>query len=198
MCKGWNNINNYNSAVNGRIWICWNPKRVRVKLVVEHEHVMMCEVLDVYSGNSQLLIVVYALNTMVNRKILWEFVTRCLQNALCPVLIGGDFNAIISSEDRYQGNIIHSGDVEIFKTVFKRMISKKLEQLAHSLLGPIIKQVLREFVEILIVVLLMSNGYLNFLTWLWRDLKGMCLIIALSFYVLKIVLPRKESSNFTM
>lgn len=38
--------------------------------------------------------------------------SRSLQNATGPVLISGDFNAILSSEDRYQGNTIHCTDVD--------------------------------------------------------------------------------------
>lgn len=100
ICKGWDHINNYNSAGNGRIWINWNPKRIQVRFIAEHEQALLCEIFHVQSGQTQVLLAVYALNTIEQRKQMWEFVVQQLSTADYPVLMGGDFNAILSVEDR--------------------------------------------------------------------------------------------------
>lgn len=112
--KGWNHINNYTSAENGRIWLNWNPQRVQIRWMAEHEQAIMCEMQDIQSGKIQVLIVVYALNTIEHRKQLWEFICQQVAAADYPVLVGGDFNAILSVEDRYQGNVVHRMEVEDF------------------------------------------------------------------------------------
>lgn len=69
--RSWDSVANYGVAVNGRVWICWNPRTVQVKLVEEHEQALHCEILDIRSGQVQHMIGVYALNTSEQRKDLW-------------------------------------------------------------------------------------------------------------------------------
>lgn len=40
ICKGWEGFSNYSTAVNGRIWVLWNPMIVKVSKVAEHEQAM--------------------------------------------------------------------------------------------------------------------------------------------------------------
>lgn len=110
--RGWEHINNYASAVNGRVWVNWNPRSVQVSII--EEQAILCEVLDIQTGGSQLLMAVYALNTVEHGKPLWEFISRTLHSLHRPILIGGDFNAILSSTDRYQGHLVQLMEVEDF------------------------------------------------------------------------------------
>lgn len=68
--KGWDSITNYYVVVNGRIWCMWNPRKVLVRKVEEHEQAILCEVFDVLSGTSQHVLAIYALNTHDQRKAL--------------------------------------------------------------------------------------------------------------------------------
>lgn len=46
------------------------------------------------------MIAIYALNTVDQRKSLWEFVGRKMDQVHYPLLVGGDFNVILSMDDR--------------------------------------------------------------------------------------------------
>lgn len=61
------------------------------------------------------LIAVYALNTIEQRKQLWSFLSQQIQNTNLPVLVGGDFNVVLSIEDRYQGNVVQMVEIEDFQ-----------------------------------------------------------------------------------
>lgn len=102
ICRGWEFVNNYSTAVNGRIWVCWNPKMVQVTLLRQHEQAIVCQVLDIHSGRVQQVMAIYALNTTEQRKDLWKFIEDVLGNGAEATLLGGDFNAILRAEDRYQ------------------------------------------------------------------------------------------------
>lgn len=71
--RGWQYINNYEFAVNGRVWVLWDPRRVYVNWVQGHEQAICCEIMDVETGRSQYFIAVYTCNTGEQRKRLWEF-----------------------------------------------------------------------------------------------------------------------------
>lgn len=68
-----------------------------------------------YSGRSQQFIAIYALNTNEHRMRLWEFLERKCQHSQEPLVMGGDFNAILSCDDRFQGNPITHSDIEDFE-----------------------------------------------------------------------------------
>lgn len=118
ICRSWSSINNYRRAENGRIWILWNPKKVQITMLEDHEQEIHCELLDTHSGKGNQLIVVYALNTSSQRKGLWEFITSRTQSNQAPLIIGGDFNAVLQVEDRFQGSTVTSADVDEFQQCF--------------------------------------------------------------------------------
>lgn len=115
ICRGWNAVNNYGFANNGRIWVSWNPRKVVIKEVQGHEQALVCEVVDVFTGLSQILVAVYASNTHDQRKRLWEFLKVHCRKRQEAMLIGGDFNAILKCEDRLNGNHVQQKDLEDFQ-----------------------------------------------------------------------------------
>lgn len=145
MCRRWKHISNYNSAVNGRVWINWNPRKVHVQYIAEHEHALLCELLQVRTGKSFLLLAVYALNTNDQRKSLWEFLNQKIVGSQLPILVGGDFNAILSIEDRYQ---VMRYIVQMWRTffnVFRLVVYKKSELLGLTSHGQITKKELTRY-----------------------------------------------------
>lgn len=88
--------------------------------------------MDVKTGKSQLIVVVYALNTIEHRKPLWEFIDRCLQNQSRPVLLGGDFNAILNLEDRFQGNPVQNIEVVDFQACLERNILQEVRAIGPT------------------------------------------------------------------
>lgn len=112
----WNSLNNYDYAVNGRIWIMWDPKKVSVRLVEGHEQAVCCELLDVESGLSQYFVAVYACNTGERRKSLWEFLRHLCGTIQGPILCGGDFNVVLQRCDRERGAIVTVAEIEEFRS----------------------------------------------------------------------------------
>lgn len=47
--------------------------------------------------------------------MLWSFVSRIVPHIQYPLLVGGDFNVVLSCEDRMQGNPMTLADVEDFQ-----------------------------------------------------------------------------------
>lgn len=115
ICRGWQLFHNYDSARNERIWCCLNPKSVKLRVLDEHEQALQCEIVDVYTGRVQQFIAIYALNTPEQRISLWGFIEGKYQQAQGPLVMGGDFNAILSSDDRFQGNPVTQSDIEDFQ-----------------------------------------------------------------------------------
>lgn len=77
--------------------------------------------------STQLVVAVYALNTVENRKPLWDFISRAMQHMQKLVLIGGDYNAILSAEDRFQGSIVHAAEVEDFQACIEANDLKEIK-----------------------------------------------------------------------
>lgn len=114
MCRGWDSAHNYDSAVNGRIWLCWKPTVASVRVIEEHEQAIHYELLDMQTGLSQQVIAVYALNNIEQRKQLWTFIRRKSGNNSRPLLAGGDFNTVLCAGDRLQGQPVTAAEIKDF------------------------------------------------------------------------------------
>lgn len=161
ICSGWESCQNYSSAINGRIWCCWNPRTVRVTYLEEHEQALHCEVLDVSTGRGQHLIALYAQYTHEQRKHLWGFLKRMIPHIHQPLLIGGDFNVVFIVSDQFQGNIVTESVIIGFQQCIQQMSWWRSELLAHSTHGQTIRKGSIESILILIECLLILNGYLS-------------------------------------
>lgn len=75
---------------------------------------MFCEILDIFFGKIHQFLAVYAKNTQEQRKALWSFVTQKFQEVQYPLIMGGDFNVVLSVEDREQGNLVTQADIMEF------------------------------------------------------------------------------------
>lgn len=104
-----------------------------------HEQVVLCDIMDVQTGKQQKFIAMYALNPSKQRKRSWEFVGRHCMNTQEPVLIGGDFNALLSSTDKFQGNHVTSVDVEDFQHCLQVTEMQEARLLVQHIPGQIIR-----------------------------------------------------------
>lgn len=55
--------------------------------------------------------VVYGYNTIEQRKLLWDNLTEVAQGITKPLLIDGDFNSILYTQDRLHGCIVNSEEI---------------------------------------------------------------------------------------
>lgn len=113
--KGWSVIHNYTHAPNGRIWVAWNIRTVNVVLVSTCAQGICCQVTDLCTSESFYFIAVYAYNTLDERKGLWDFMTAICSQITSPMCFGGDFNTVLLSDDRKNGNPVTQGEVKDFE-----------------------------------------------------------------------------------
>ncbi|KAK4729874.1 hypothetical protein R3W88_022862 [Solanum pinnatisectum] len=93
IAPGWGILNNYNATSNGRIWVIWDENRYEIKVISSTAQVLHCLIKDRIKGQQKVLIVVYA----------------------------GDFNAILSPQDRRAGASISLNDVKDFAACIQSM-----------------------------------------------------------------------------
>lgn len=105
---------NYDSHYNGRIWLGWDPSRWNVlPLVTEAQHIS-CKVTNLASNHSFYVSFVYAYNTHIDRRPLWDSLLN-FQHSIADVtempawILLGDFNACINLDEM-------SGTSTIFNT----------------------------------------------------------------------------------
>ncbi|XP_020262884.1 uncharacterized protein LOC109838865 [Asparagus officinalis] len=97
----WNS--NVQEAKNCRIWILWDNDIINVHIIKSSEQFLTCSIESKDGKISCFCTIVYALNQQINRRSLWNDLLEFKHNVNCPWLIGGDFNSIISSEEKIGG-----------------------------------------------------------------------------------------------
>lgn len=70
----------YNSSPNSRIWVCWKPQQVMVRIISSYPQVVHCYVEDKYSRFACHTTYIYGYNTIEGRKQIWEKLKRISNN----------------------------------------------------------------------------------------------------------------------
>lgn len=96
---GWECINNYYHAVNGIIWLAWNPLIVQAKHMTSSDQCIHVELNHITEGLKTELTVVYASNSATERKKLWAYLKDFSHTVKNPWLLMGDFNEVASMEE---------------------------------------------------------------------------------------------------
>jgi len=94
---------NYDFAENGRIWVVWDPA-VSVICFYKSAQIMLCGVYDPATNESFSVAFVYAFNTQVQRRELWEEISSIAQISPARgalLMIMGDFNQIIYASEHF-------------------------------------------------------------------------------------------------
>lgn len=100
---GWRCEYNYGHFANGRIWVVWDPA-ISVICFYKSAQIMLCGVYNPATLESFSVAFVYAFNTVVERRALWEELSFISQNSPAnsrPLLALGDFNQIITANEHY-------------------------------------------------------------------------------------------------
>ncbi|XP_062113168.1 uncharacterized protein LOC133824305 [Humulus lupulus] len=105
MFRGWCLSHNLAHHYNGRILIAWNPLSFEVDIKGSSSQFMHCE-LKPKGGDWFALSVVYVVNDSKGREHLLKDLVHLAVEMHLPWIVGGDFNAVLSAEDRldYRGN----------------------------------------------------------------------------------------------
>ena len=129
---GWNWINNYSSAYNGRIWLLWEDQ-IQVSQIDSTAQCITCSV--TMEPSQFYLTVVYGYNEGTTRRRLWSKLSW-LHGSLSqsPWMLAGDFNitADLSESSNFNGSQGLSNDMKEFKDVVQ-----KVAVFDHPFTGPL-------------------------------------------------------------
>lgn len=117
----WEGINNYQYAQNGRVWVLWDPRWYSVKLIKAGAQYVHYQLTDNLGKIDCLITVVYGHNTIEQRRALWSDIHNLAANITTPWLIGGDFNAVLYSQDRLMGNPITYAETQDFASCIQTL-----------------------------------------------------------------------------
>ncbi|XP_019246270.1 PREDICTED: uncharacterized protein LOC109225918 [Nicotiana attenuata] len=112
IAKNWGMVHNYEQASNGRIWIMFDTNIWQVEALHTDAQFIHC---NITSTNVKCaMTVVYGFNSIELRKGMWQKLRRVAQSVKQAWLIWGDFNAILSVQDRISRHEVTMAEIQDF------------------------------------------------------------------------------------
>ena len=111
--KAWKFVCNAESAAYARIIVFWNPETVKVDMLqfsAQGIHVKVTSLVQQFYFTATFI---YGYNTIAARRDLWENLRRWGPDA--PWLLLGDFNSILSQEDKHNGELVSTYETSDFR-----------------------------------------------------------------------------------
>ena len=100
---------------SGGIWVLWNSDEVEVTQLAKTEQEIHVEVKVRPSNLSWVLSSIYASPRLEERKLLWKNLSSVALLHRLPWLMMGDFNELLSCNDKLGGNPLNPRRVQMFK-----------------------------------------------------------------------------------
>ena len=100
---GWRMADNFSHHPNGRILIVWKEDLVQLDVVQTTDQAIHCLTTCKSSAVTFYISFIYAFNTPVGRRPLWHNLHRFSYASQNPWIFLGDFNNVLSSEERING-----------------------------------------------------------------------------------------------
>ncbi|XP_012849562.1 PREDICTED: uncharacterized protein LOC105969349, partial [Erythranthe guttata] len=98
-------VHNLDSHQGGRILILWNKDTVDLEVKSSHAQVIHCLIQCKITGQKLHCSMVYGLYSVRSRRELWDSIENYGENMTEPWLVMGDFNCVMSPEEKTGGNI---------------------------------------------------------------------------------------------
>ncbi|KAG5613919.1 hypothetical protein H5410_013743 [Solanum commersonii] len=114
VAQGWKWEANYEHSDKGIIWLIWDPQLIECITLNKAEQYIHGRVVVKRNNMKFQLVVAYGLHTIHTRLKLWEDLRGISTRTQKPMICIGDFNAILSSEDRQLGNPFQKGEIRDF------------------------------------------------------------------------------------
>ncbi|XP_021861555.1 uncharacterized protein [Spinacia oleracea] len=111
----WSWVDNYVCSPRGRIWIGWLHNDISLQVIDRVEYGIHCLV---NSKNGKLIAhitVVYGLHTVEDRVPMWRYLEGLANAMTGPWCVIGDFNAVLNSADRSNGNPVTIRETKDFE-----------------------------------------------------------------------------------
>ncbi|XP_020266987.1 uncharacterized protein LOC109842532 [Asparagus officinalis] len=115
IAKDWNCITNTGYASKIRIMILWDPNVLDINFENFSAQQITCTVKSLDGSFNSVISTIYGLNHIEGRKDLWNEL-RIIQNSIgnSPWLLCGDFNSIISNDEKLGGSLLTEADFKDF------------------------------------------------------------------------------------
>ncbi|XP_058776813.1 uncharacterized protein LOC131651162 [Vicia villosa] len=113
----WDWIDNYDYHPNGRIWVMWKHKELKVKIQTKGDQFIHCELSDNYGHKLCLITFIYAHNQLMERKKLWKEIKDLANNVHDQWIVMGDFNNVLNSTNQIGGNPVHGAEFEYLEAM---------------------------------------------------------------------------------
>ena len=98
--KNWRVAENFQHNPNGRILIIWQEDRVDLEIMEITNQTIHCLATCKSTSIKFSISFIYAFNTIVGRRPLWENLHNFNASLEHPWLLLGDFNSVLSSEEK--------------------------------------------------------------------------------------------------
>lgn len=113
--NGWSFDDNFDTIAGGRILLVWNPLKVEVNVVQKHPQSIHCIVKCKISSISFRSSIVYAHNTLVQRRLLWADLENFSGQFSAPWIVLGDFNNVLKYNERCNGRDVTPYEIRDFE-----------------------------------------------------------------------------------
>ena len=100
---------------NGRILIIWQADKVELDIIESTDQTIHCMAFCKSTSIKFSISFVYAFNTIVGRRPLWENLCNFNYSYELPWLLLGDFNNVLSSEEKANGRPVRTYEVRDFR-----------------------------------------------------------------------------------
>ncbi|XP_075669777.1 uncharacterized protein LOC142639497 [Castanea sativa] len=99
----------------GGIWLLWNSEAVEVTHILSTEQEIHALVKVSYSNLSWIISAIYASPRLAERRILWHNLSLVNATHNLPWIILGDFNEVLSGEEKLGGRLVTAYRARLFK-----------------------------------------------------------------------------------
>lgn len=92
-----------NIGFSGGLWVLWDSTQVEISELSSSEQEIHTLVRDLSSNSSWLMSAIYASPRYAERRLLWENLSQVAELHTLPWIIAGDFNEVLTGEDKFGG-----------------------------------------------------------------------------------------------
>ncbi|PSS19303.1 Endonuclease, partial [Actinidia chinensis var. chinensis] len=112
---GWRMESNFSHHPNGRILLVWKEDLVQLDIIQTTDQAIHCLATCKSSNVSFYISFIYAFNTPVGRRPLWHNLRRLSYTSQNPWILLGDFNNVLSPDERINGQPVTMYETREFK-----------------------------------------------------------------------------------
>ncbi|GFZ08668.1 hypothetical protein Acr_20g0004760 [Actinidia rufa] len=113
--RGWAMTDNFQQHPNGRIMIMWKESMVNMEIIESTDQVIHCLITCKSSSISFFISFVYAFNSVVGRRPLWDNLRRFSSFIESPWILLGDFNNVLCCDEKLNGLPATTYEIKDFK-----------------------------------------------------------------------------------